>query len=134
MSTLLDKSSDELAVERTRLSIRRTVMAADNSLMSWIRTALSMISFGFAIYKFLGELESAGGRPPHYASGPRVMGLSLIAIGTVSIVLGTIEFGVTIRSLARIEALHVWRTSFVTALLISLSGAVLFGSILTRVL
>ena len=41
------KLADVLATERTR-------MAADRTLMGWIRTALSMIGFGFTIYKFLG--------------------------------------------------------------------------------
>ena len=40
------KLADALAMERTR-------MAADRTLMGWIRTALSMIGFGFTIFKFL---------------------------------------------------------------------------------
>ncbi|MGH7988435.1 MAG: DUF202 domain-containing protein [Candidatus Binataceae bacterium] len=42
--TVLD-SSTELAVARTRASYERT-------MMSWIRTATSLITFGFSIYKF----------------------------------------------------------------------------------
>ena len=38
-------SSNELAMERTWLAHERTLMA-------WVRTATSMISFGFTIYKF----------------------------------------------------------------------------------
>ena len=38
-------SSNELAMERTWLAHERTLMA-------WVRTAASMISFGFTIYKF----------------------------------------------------------------------------------
>jgi uncharacterized membrane protein YidH (DUF202 family) len=37
--------SDDLSIKRTRLSYDRTLMA-------WIRTATSLISFGFTIYKF----------------------------------------------------------------------------------
>jgi putative membrane protein len=40
------KTSDILALDRTR-------MAAERTLMAWVRTALSMIGFGFTIYKFL---------------------------------------------------------------------------------
>ena len=39
----------------TGLAIGRTALAAARTLMRWIRTALSMISFGFAIGK-LGEV------------------------------------------------------------------------------
>ena len=38
-------TSEELAIERTRLAHERTMMA-------WIRTSASMITFGFGIYKF----------------------------------------------------------------------------------
>ena len=41
-----------LAEERTDLAFHRTVIAAERTLMAWIRTALSMIGFGFTIYKF----------------------------------------------------------------------------------
>ena len=40
------KLVDILAIDRTR-------MAAERSLMAWVRTALSMITFGFTFYKFM---------------------------------------------------------------------------------
>ncbi len=45
-------TSTELARERTR-------EAADRTLMAWIRTGLSLISFGFGIGKFYDYLETA---------------------------------------------------------------------------
>ena len=44
------KISDILAPDRTRL-------AADRTLMAPVRTALSMIGFGFTIYKFLQVVQ-----------------------------------------------------------------------------
>lgn len=63
--------------------------------MAWIRTALSMIGFGFTIYKFfqyLPEDIAAGNvRRPH---APRNLGWSLIAIGTLGLCrcLAALEF------------------------------------------
>ena len=51
------KLADVLATERTR-------MAADRTLMGWIRTALSMIGFGFTIYQVFGICSS----PKNWAS------------------------------------------------------------------
>jgi uncharacterized membrane protein YidH (DUF202 family) len=46
-----------LAFERTRIAYERTMMA-------WIRTATSLITFGFAVYKFFQlELQTAPAIP-----------------------------------------------------------------------
>ena len=36
----------------TRLALDRTHLAHERTLMAWVRTATSLISFGFTIYKF----------------------------------------------------------------------------------
>jgi uncharacterized membrane protein YidH (DUF202 family) len=33
------------------LGVLRTMMAADQTLMAWIRTSLSMFTFGYSLYK-----------------------------------------------------------------------------------
>ena len=45
--------STRLAHERTDAATTRIRMAAERTLMAWIRTSLSMISFGSTIFKFL---------------------------------------------------------------------------------
>src|SRR5260370_6893956 len=68
----------------------RNRLAADRTLMAWIRTALSMITFGFTIYKFLEyvrEREGTGIR----VEGPRNLGLSLILLGTGGLVAASIQ-------------------------------------------
>src|SRR5271167_3687475 len=76
-----------LAEKRTDLAIQRTSMAAERSLMAWVRTSLSMIGFGFSIYKFFQYLpeEIANGniRRPQ---APRNLGLTLIGLGTLALV------------------------------------------------
>jgi putative membrane protein len=37
--------------QRTDLAMERNYLAADRTLMAWMRTSLSMISFGFTIGK-----------------------------------------------------------------------------------
>ena len=61
------KLNDRLAIDRTRL-------AAERSLMAWIRTALSMIAFGFTIYKFLQALHAAKPGPGAAAQRPAQRG------------------------------------------------------------
>jgi len=89
--TDLAHSRNELAIERTDLAIERSAMAANRTLMAWTRTALSMISFGFTIYKILLPVASEKLVMGRQIS-PKRMGIFLIALGTVSIILGTIEY------------------------------------------
>ena len=54
---------------RTRLSIERT-------MMSWIRTAVALIGFGFAIVQFFERLgQMPGARPAAYPDAARDLGL-----------------------------------------------------------
>lgn len=67
--------ANELAKERTRA-------AADRTLMAWIRTALSLIGFGFGIPTIIRTIEASRMRTfvnPHYFS--TVVGLSFIGVG-----------------------------------------------------
>jgi hypothetical protein len=74
-------------------------MAADRTLMAWMRTALSMISFGFTIYKFL---ETVGQHTPlAHPHSARQVGLFLVGLGTVSMILGTISYWTTLRDLKK---------------------------------
>ena len=53
---------------RTRLSVERT-------MMSWLRTAVSLIGFGFAIVQFFERLQQMPGvRPPDIRARPTIWG------------------------------------------------------------
>jgi len=117
------ESSTELAITRTRL-------ASDRTLMAWVRTALSMISFGFTIYKFLNGMHEAGGIRLRRPEGPRDIGLFLTALGTGSLVAGMIEHMQTRR---RIEGrTHFGAGFYVAAVGLALGVLVLFGLITRR--
>lgn len=47
-----------LAKRRTELAIKRSAIASERTLMAWLRTAISMIGFGFSIYKFFQYLPA----------------------------------------------------------------------------
>jgi putative membrane protein len=63
---------------RTRLSMERT-------LMSWVRTATALIGFGFTIVQFFERMKDMSQVPAHHPMAPRMMGLSLIAAGILSL-------------------------------------------------
>jgi putative membrane protein len=127
------KTSNDLAAERTDLAARRTVMAADRTLMAWVRTSLSMTSFGFTIYKVLQAFQSSGAILPHENS-PRRIGLFLTGLGTLSIVMGTIEYWQSLRDLKGEYDVRIWRPAFIMALIMSALALFLFVSIFSKVL
>jgi uncharacterized membrane protein YidH (DUF202 family) len=82
----------ELADRRTRLAFDRTRQASERTLMAWIRTSLSMISFGFSIdtffRAFIKAQQGVEGQP---LQGPAILGLVLVGLGTLVLILGTID-------------------------------------------
>ena len=76
----------------TDLSLDRTYLAHDRTLMAWVRTATSLISFGFTIYKFFQYLrEQEGAKTAQGRLGPRYFALLMICIGLVSLLMATIQ-------------------------------------------
>jgi len=125
------QSSNELASIRTDLAVKRNLMAIERTLMAWVRTSLSLLSFGFTLYKILAAFQQAGGIL-HEGNTPRNVGLFLTGMGTVAMLMGTIEYGYGIRELRLIQPVRLVRSSFVMALLMSAAGIVLFFSIIRR--
>ena len=124
----------DMSVDRTEMAVERTAMAAGRTLMAWIRTALSMISFGFTIYKFLQAAVEGKANSVMQLMGPRRLGLFLIALGVISVVLGSIEYYHTIQRLNRMSATNykAINFSFIVGILIGLLGLFLFITILTH--
>jgi len=59
-----------------RFELERTRIAYENLMMSWIRTATSLITFGFSIYKFF-QIEGYGNVYATRLVGPREFALAL---------------------------------------------------------
>jgi putative membrane protein len=83
------------------LALDRTKYSSERSVMSWMRTSVSMYSFGFTITKFMDYLgkQEAGGE---YAEGLERLGLVLILIGILSLVLAIIEHLKRVRIMKRL--------------------------------
>jgi putative membrane protein len=69
MANQTAKSATELDIS-TILAYDRTRLAYENTMMSWVRTATSLITFGFSVYKFF-QIERGGGEQVDRLVGPR---------------------------------------------------------------
>jgi putative membrane protein len=86
-------ASDHFAWVRTRLALERTIM-------SWLRTAVALIGFGFAIVQYLEHLgQFPGARPAYLPESPRYLGLSLISCGILALLISIWQYWWSIRYL-----------------------------------
>jgi putative membrane protein len=121
------QNPNELAVERNRLASERTLMA-------WIRTSLSLISFGFTIYKFMQVMLEQGMNSNLSYESPRAVGLSLIGIGTFAMIIASAQHFLYVKQLMGYKGTYkFWKDlSFIVALLLLLLGVLMLGGIIMR--
>jgi putative membrane protein len=107
----------------TILAFARTRAAYERTMMAWIRTATSLITFGFSVYKFF-QIEAPPGAERNRLIGPRQFGLLLVSIGLVSLFLAMLEYRQNVRALGA-QYQHTQRSlAVLVAGLISLLGIV----------
>ena len=81
-----------------KAALVRTMLAADNSLMAWIRTSISLYAFGFSIITFFDYM----GRKNNDIQSFKItmlIGLALLLVGIISLILAMIDFKYTRRKL-----------------------------------
>ena len=85
---------------RTRLSVERT-------LMSCLRTAVSLIGFGFTIVQFFERLPNMPGvNPAYFPEAPYYLGLGLIFCGILALLVSIWQYHWRLR--------YLWSGSFAT--------------------
>jgi uncharacterized membrane protein YidH (DUF202 family) len=68
--------------------------------MSWLRTAVSMIGFGFTIVQFFERFhEMAEVKAAQLPEAPRYLGLMLIATGTLALVIAVAQYHTLVKYL-----------------------------------
>ena len=78
----------------------RTRLAAENTMLAYLRTSVSLIGFGFAIVQFLNNVRSIPGTAdPRFPDAPLYLGLALILCGIFAAIVAMIEFRFTLRYL-----------------------------------
>jgi putative membrane protein len=86
-------SDSHFAWIRTRLSLERT-------MMSWVRTSVALIGFGFTIVQFFVRLQSMNEAVPvNRPEAPRYLGLALIATGVLVLLVSILQYRKVVRYL-----------------------------------
>lgn len=81
------------ATADSHFSWLRTRMSLERTLMSWLRTAVSLVGFGFTIVQFFDRFESLPNvMPARFPEAPRYLGLALIFCGVAALVVSVAEY------------------------------------------
>src|SRR5665811_1013992 len=86
----------------------RVSLAAERTLLAWIRTGLAMMGFGFVVARFglfLRELAAVGKSAPHAGTGESLwIGTALVVLGVLVCLAATLDH---VRMLRRLQANQV---------------------------
>jgi putative membrane protein len=97
--------TNELAKERNRA-------AAERTLMAWIRTSLSLISFGFGVDKVIGAINrSRWGESARADLSVRLMAIAFILTGIGALAAATVQHKRILRRLNQEEFTYQQGTS-----------------------
>ncbi len=121
-------TNTELAKMRNRDAVERTLMA-------WIRTALSLIGFGFGIDKITEALEKSQlGETANLFFTARLFGMSFITLGVFAVIVALIQYRQELRHLEEAEYRYMrpFPLGFVVASVIALIGVFTLLSIVVK--
>ena len=79
----VQRSSNEMAGDRTDLAFERSKMASDRTTMAFLRTAISLIGFGFSIPALFQVLTGVPGMEDAPIERARLVGLSMLFLAVV---------------------------------------------------
>jgi putative membrane protein len=134
-----DSRFDERATADSHFSWLRTRLSLERTLMSWVRTAVSLIGFGFTIVQFFNQLEHIPGVvPARNPEAPRYLGLALIFAGVMALVISVWQYRWLLRylwgfaSIAPTEEERSQTPLIAIALVLILIGIFAFGAVLLR--
>lgn len=94
------KAAPAPATDQVQLAVQRNLFACERTMMAWNRTVISMITFGFTLYKFFHSFQTEQtASNDHRMHEVRLFSLFIIGIGVFFLVLATWQHAQQIRRL-----------------------------------
>lgn len=116
--------ANELAKERNRAAAERTMMA-------WIRTCLSLISFGFGLDRIIGAINASRFQgSDHTGASVRLVSIGFVLVGIVAMAAATRQHLRTLRLIRRDDYVYVDQRSITVFTAVSLTVIGIFAFVL----
>ncbi|MCP9819806.1 DUF202 domain-containing protein [Synechococcus sp. Cruz-9H2] len=107
--------TNELAKERNR-------EAAERTLMAWIRTCLSLISFGFGLDKIIGAIQASRFEgSAHTQLSVRLISIGFVLTGILAMAAATRQHRKVLRRLKQDDFVYIGTASISTATALALT-------------
>jgi len=115
----------------------RVRLAAERTLLAWIRTGLAMMGFGFVVARFglfLSELAAVGQKFTEHSSGLSLgLGTAMVVLGVVVNLFAALDYRAFVKRYERGESDRVpsWSLGIMSALVLAALGIGIIGYLLT---
>ena len=96
------RSSIELAEDRTDLAFERSRLASDRTTMGYMRTAISLIGFGFSIPALFKVVTSVPGLEDAPLARAQMVGVSMLILAGFMLLIAIVQQVLFLRRLAHI--------------------------------
>ena len=114
--------------EESLLAYERTFLAQERTLMAWVRTSISMIGFGFTIFRVFSDLHKDE-LVPGGDSAAQNFGMILVVLGTVFLIAASVQHKLIEKDLDVQGLKKRVSLPFLAAICISLLGLVMLAGI-----
>lgn len=97
----LDRTSNDLAAERTEMAFERSKMASDRTTMGFMRTSISLIGFGFSIPALFEVIRRVPGLEESPIERARFIGLFMLGLAVFMLLTAIVQHVVYLRKFAK---------------------------------
>lgn len=114
----------------TELARERSCEAAERTLLAWVRTCLSLIAFGFAIYRFRNLVQDMY-LDKSADTAAAILGLCFMLLGVLAMIAATIEHSKVLKQIKSDDFLYTRSgLGMVVSVALALVGMLAFITVL----
>ena len=126
----MEPDAQSTSAQTKEWSAAQMMLTLDSTLLAWLRTALTLMGFGFTLARLVRDMLQHGmlnGVNPDY---PRQLGFALMGLGMLTLGGGAFEYVRVIRKL--VPGRTYWTVSLIVTLAVAVLSAILILSLVTE--